>query len=1120
MAEETQGFLEGLGFKQEETFAPPLIATEAQVKNAVEANAGEQQGFWGSLPTAAREEWILPTVIESIDRFKTFDEAPVDEFTPDIVSQLTADITDTRAAEEILMEASSSGMRSAMATREVHLTTQRRRAELAKEGMSGTLATAAAAFLDPVEWSVIGGSTAAIVALSGPAAPITGPATAVVGAARQAKKGFSVGRAALAGAGVTAAELGAFESIRAGLKYDIEANDVLMVMGAGAALGGALNAATMAFVKRGNLSRLAKVVAEGGELTPAQRTFYEANNGEALATRLIERELSSESFMQAVHTDDYAKAVGDLEAEAAFRALPTTEVSVEAAGEAAPKMAGWSMFGLREIISTGARMGSSAANYSRLVGGKLGMNSAGFVDPTIKTPFSASEKAERLQSAYRASYAYAYLHNSLLWRKTTGGQLPEFNTLVSRYVRGITTDVPAEVKAVGDLVKEQELKMATEAVDSDVAGFSMDILNRHKNYLPRLFSEERIVEKMRQLGPDAQDKITDLVETAIRNGQPDLVSDVTKVLTKRSKTGKTTPKAVEAYIRKIAAGYTRSITDPKVSMNRGPAGSNEMNLEDIADVMKLEGFGEDEIDGIVDILTRRGNVKGHKRTRFRIVLDESASISVTRADGQLEELHFYDLLEEDIDTLHNAYIFQLSGAIGLAKNGINTNKAGSTFEDWLDLMKKEYRDKPELDRNNLQKEINAAQFMFDGITGRLAQRQEVSNKAREFHIGARAFSFSVNMGMSGMSSLMEISNSVFEYSLRTNLKTNKALNQLYLKAKDGKLPDSLMRELVEDIGLGSEVATGKFAVGTRYEADNIDGYIGPVQKGLGKGLQKTQQFVSYWSGLLGVTQTLRRKSMQNLAYDLAYAAKDNKQIYTDIKLSQMGLDRQSLNAINEEIRNNAIFEGDKLVSLNKNQWNPTLRELFDDAMFKNTRQSVQELNIGSTNRTLRGENGKSFFQFLSYTLGSVEQQSQRMGVRAVNGDGAAVSKVMLSASFMGMMMYMARVQMNAVGRSDADEYIQKRMEWDNFVVGSLSQIGAASIFSYIYQITTGAMDGNTHAITPPIISMAQTLLQFSRAFENGEISEAEYRRVLRLLPAQSLYGARQILNKVANEAAN
>ena len=54
----------------------------------------------------------------------------------------------------------------------------------------------------------------------------------------------------------------------------------------------------------------------------------------------------------------------------------------------------------------------------------------------------------------------------------------------------------------------------------------------------------------------------------------------------------------------------------------------------------------------------------------------------------------------------------------------------------------------------------------------------------------------------------------------------------------------------------------------------------------------------------------------------------------------------------------------------------------------------------------------------------------------------AVAKILMSSAFMGSMMYMARVQLNAAGRSDADEYIQKRMEPAAFAQGALSQIGA------------------------------------------------------------------------------
>ena len=73
---------------------------------------------------------------------------------------------------------------------------------------------------------------------------------------------------------------------------------------------------------------------------------------------------------------------------------------------------------------------------------------------------------------------------------------------------------------------------------------------------------------------------------------------------------------------------------------------------------------------------------------------------------------------------------------------------------------------------------------------------------------------------------------------------------------------------------------------------------------------------------------------------------------------------------------------------------------------------------------------------------------------------------------------------------------------------------------YIYQVTTGAMDGNTYAVTPPAVSIAQSALQLTQAWNDGEITETEYRRGLRLLPAQSLYGARQILNGVANQLGN
>jgi len=1112
MAENAQDVLKGLGFKTGYEEVPVLqTATEADLFQARQEAAAKVPTFGEALGTAISEEWIIPTLYENLDRFRSYEGEPV-ELTPDIVKTLTDGVIDKTAVTEILQEAATVGMQSAMAVRETHLRTQQRRSELAEAGWQGTAATVLATMFDPVEWAATGASAAAVAALSGPAAPVTGGAVLTAGAIRRAKKAYSVGRAALAGAGVTAAELAAFESIRAGLKYDVDINDVLITMGMGAGIGGGLNAATTAFVKRGQVARLAKIVAEGGELTPAQKLFYDANNVEATAQRLIDSTLRDETFVQAIDGTSVARSIGDISAEEA-EAIP------KIAG-AESKVAAMTIGRLRSLISVGYRTGKSAVGLIRLGGAKLGMNSVGFADGTTKTYDSASEIAERIQGQVRTVAAQTLHPNQRAWTKRTGGSIEEFNALASRYARGIIDSVDPEIKEVGELFRRQERQLAEMAIKYNVAGFTPMMLERHLNYLPRIFNDERIRQLRIKLGPEADERIADLVEKAIRSAQPDIVEDVIKSLRKKAKKGsRVTKKQANEYIRRIAAGYTKSITDPKVGINKGSAGANEMNLEDLATIMKGQGFDEADVEDIVEMLTKTGRVAGHKRSRPRIVLDEKASIAVTRADGATEEIHFYDLLEEDIEQLHNAYIFQMSGAIGLARHGIDTNDFTSSFENFIQNIRAEVKAK-NLDPEQANKEIDALQFMYDGITGRLAQRQDVSNKTRDFLIAMRGYSFAVNMGMSGMSALMELSNALFEYSVVTLFRTMPSYRRLLAKASQGQLDDGLMRELVEGFGIGGEVLLGKYNKSTRYGDGNLEGNIGPEQSGYGKAALKAQQFVSYWSGLNGVTQTLRRLSMLHFSTQFATAAKTGGKVFSDIKLQQLGLDANDVENIKKAINEHATFKGNVLDRLNMDKWDENVREVFQAAGFKEARQSVQEMNIASTNGFLRSEFGKTFFQFLSFPLASLEQQTMRLGVRAVKGDAPAVAKIMLSAAFMGSLMYIARVYLNAAGRSDADEYRKERLTMPAIIGGALSQIGASSLFSYIYQVTTGAMGGNTYAMTPPSVSVAQGMLQLTQAYNNGEISEVEWRRGLRLIPGSSLYGARQLINWAADEFGN
>jgi hypothetical protein len=1055
-----------------------------------------------------------------------YEGKPVDILTDEMTFELTNGLTDERAIREVLDEATETNLASAMNLRENHLETQKNRQKLADAGWSGTAAVAFATMFDPVEWATIGVSTAAIASLSGPAAPLTTTTALTTGAALRAKKAYSAAKAFRAGALVTGTELAAFESIRAGLKYDVDANDVLIAMGAGSVLGGTLNAGITTFIKRGNVSRLAKKVAEGGELTPAERAFYDANNVEATAQRLINETLANDEIFNVSDATTAATKVSD-EGVATRTSLGQTDLGV---AEAIPEVAGVGLFGIRKLISSGYKAGMSPLSRIRQGARALGANAVGYKGGQLHANDSASEIAERIQGQYRQGFAELLHDSQAAFVKRTGLSIPDFNDLVSKYVRGIITDAEPEVKAIAELVKKQERELAEMGVKYDVSGFTPTMLNKHKNYLPRIFNDEKIAQLRAKLGPDADEQITKLVEEALRRGQPEILENViASIMKKAQKAAKKKPtrqstKDIETeandMIRRIAAGYTKGVIDRTYGKTGGPLGLNEMTLEDLGDLMKREfkdELSEDQIDDVVELFANgRPSKAEHKRSRPRLLLDESTSISVTRSDGEVVEIKFEDLLESDIEQLHNSYIFQLSNAIGLARNGINTNQAGSSWDSFKSTILEEAKLK-NIPEAEYKSELDALDFMYDGITGRLAHKEPFSKSTKDFHIGLRAFSFAVNMGMSGMSALMELSNSVFEYSVSTILKTNSSMNKFYTKASQGQLEEPLLKELIDDLGLGEEVLLGKYSTTNRFDGGNLEGAIVPRAGKVTAFGQVAQQKVAYYSGLLGVTQVLRRRAMRGFAQEWATSSLKDKMPFATVKLRQLGLTDNMAIRIRETIKDKADIQNGTLVKMNLKEWPEDVRDAFQAAGFKEVRNSVQEMNIASTNKWLRGEIGKTYFQFLSFTMASIEQQTMRLGVRFIAGDAKAVTKVMASSAMLGMMMYTARVQMNALGRGDADEYIKERMKPSNFVIGALSQIGAASIFGYIYQITTGAMGGNTHAITPPVVSYMSSALQMTKAFNDGKLTEAEYRRFLRLLPMQSLYGVRQLLNAIANQ---
>lgn len=1123
MAETSQELLKGLGFITDPTKAEPaqLVGEGDLARGRQEV---DQRGFFESIAPAIKQDSIIAMGVQGL----TTSQPPipaeegVSEFTDEWLEKYVNPLNDKRAYEEVMQVAIDSGLPRAEAVATRYQVEQERLKELGEAGWKGVTAQVMVQLTEEV--AAIAATSAAVSTLTGPAAPATATALTVAQTIPKVTKAYSKLRAFGTGAAIGSLEAGAFEYARALNRYDYTGQDVLLAMGLGTVIGGSMTTASTAFAKRSKAAELSIKVGNNQKLTVEEQAFYDVFNNDATTMRMIKKELDTSTSLNNLNAE------GVQVRQSLGKQLETGEAFV-------PQLAGQNIVTektgldfLRRIISTNFKNGTSKLDTVRGANAALVMNSAGFKtlpDGTrVATKTSASEHQEIISAQFKSPYMVMFYNTATAWKKRTGGTLQEFQEKVSRSARGIGDEIDPEVKQLAELVVKQQDELARMAIKDDAAGFTQEILGKHGNYLPRIFNDVKLANMRKRFGTNTTDVVAKLVETAIRKAQPNIEANVRQALANKGRK-KITDAEVKAKVTAYAKGYANGVLDPSKRANGRSA--SEMELEDLRKVMGEVGkdIDQDTLDDIIEAFSAKAKVKGHPRSKPRLLLDENTTIQVkNEATGDFETIGFSDILEENITALHNQYIFQLGGAIGLARRGIDTNQVNSGFDTVRKAIEEEGALKG-LTSAEISDSLRGIEFAYDGIKGRLAKNQDVSNKTAEFNMALRAFSFSVNMGMAGMSALMELSNALFETGTMVMLRSMPAYKDLMTKAASGDLPDNVVQELVEALGLGNEVAMGRFNNFHRYENSNLEGVIEPNQGRFGKFAGEAQQKVAYWSGLQGVTQTLRRLSMLQYTNAWGEAIKKGKMPFHEAKLEQLGLDKDSIDALMRDMKEHStISDSGKVTKLNISAWSPEGREAFQASGFKEARQSVQEMNIGSSNAFLRGEVGKTYFQFLSFPLAAMEQQAARLAVRGARLDVSA-AKIVLAAGLQGSLLYTTRVYMNAAGRSDRKEYIKRQMAPDRFLAGALGQIGAFGLFSVIYGTATSIGSGQNSGgvMTPAVISIGESVGRtgynvFDRVFNGEEWTENDWRKFLRLAPAQSLYGVRQLFNYASNKFAN
>ena len=1057
----------------------------------------EKLGWLESLKVGGTDTWLTSIASDSMSR-QTFSDDPEFKWTGAMVEQYTQNLSDSYL--DFVMDSKSeqeAQYRFGYAQERQELETK-----LTNSGWGKGLAAGVVAALDPVEIGAVTVATYGLGTIPRTLAKLgkavdkavdTAEVASDLKRAEQIRKATNVRRSAGLGFVEGVATVAPFEYLKTEYLPQWNDDDLALVLAVAGGLGSTIRGSMTYFDKMKLVATYHRRTSEGKPpLTDAERELFKD---------VIEDD-SLQTTLKRLEDIDNAMKVGDdgLQKDA-FDATVTYEN--------APKQLGtnFGVFGLRKVLSTVARAMDSSDGRIRELGQRLGLNSAGNTDRTAVN-FGAIEQQNWFINTSTARFLPNYQKLRKTWLERNypnmkmgemADKVLEFNQNVSMAVRGVS-GLGDEVDAAADLWRAEAKYFVGEAKASKMRGTAE--LEHADDYVPRIIEDNRWDAMRLKIGDEG---LIELLKEAIRRAQPDIADDL---------------------LQTISEGYVNGV-NKRIQMNlfeRSQTrlmGLYEDTLEDIR-LGLIERYGDDGVDDIMAQIEEalpnsvKAKSKGIPRTRQRVELDEMASI--TMPDGTV--VRFTDILNNDIENLHQMYTYQMGGGISLARNGIE-REGMESFDSILDRLQGEVATNAD-DAAAKAKEIEALRFMYDGVTGRLAHSSQVSEGVERNLRRIREFNFIRIMGASGIPTMVEAAAVVFEHSAKTLFQGIPRLRNMIAKAKTGDLEDPLMREMMHLTGEGIDMFTGR--VRTYFDDMETDLVRSDYTK-LDYYLAKGRNFVATGSGMLPLTAMFRRADTMFYAYDWFNAAmrKGNKSPFKAIKMEQLGISPEDGNLILEQIRKHAVKDKKgKLVHMNTDAWDERAKRLFALSAKRHSSQSVQETNISSVNRFMRSPIGKTAFQFLSYVTAAQEQQFQRHAARLRHGDILQSGTTLMAGSFMATMAYVAGVHYRSTGMSDdaRRKYLNDRLTTDRlFLDGAIGYLGALSFHSTFFQQLR-----ESNLIQNPTFQTAQQLQQgigglYDAAVNDKDMSEKQIKRLFGLV-STNLYPVGMATNYLASELAD
>ncbi|WYW03478.1 internal virion protein with endolysin domain [Pseudomonas phage vB_PpuP-Kurenuki] len=533
------------------------------------------------------------------------------------------------------------------------------------------------------------------------------------------------------------------------------------------------------------------------------------------------------------------------------------------------------------------------------------------------------------------------------------------------------------------------------------------------------------------------------------------------------------------FAQKIATGY---VERARMEAGGGVAVPSNIYSDEasdiLKDVMRASGVPDDQIEKLLGKFSRGG--AGHTKQRLDLDLDQ-----VVRTEAG-DEFRIADAFEHDQAKLYQQYSRRVSGEVALANFGIYGQHGMMQLRRLL------------------------ADFGPGGNPASIEQIRAFDQIAAEFYgrplpgTGNKALGNIRLLGSTSMlggmafNQLAEFSNALPLLGFGGALKQVGSLPRLIQEVRKGT-PNKFLSSLEV---VGGPIGHDQRVVFPYQELDDTQVWGAADLNAFDRVVRGGAQAMPWLSGfhyvhaaqLRGISEQIVMKSMRYIR-----AGDEN------VALTSMGFNEGLRARISRDLDNIAEFgPNGELTALDITKTtDPEAMSEFVQAVHRGSKQIIQGTYIGETGAWAHDDLLRILTQFRTFSITSMEKQWSRQ--RADQGTIKAMGLLLGSMSF-AIPLQAARIQLNAAGREDGQEYIDRQMAPAMFarsllnyssisgVLGDVIDSGAALTGNTLSGGRSGQQGSALEAI--PALGYVSGLV--------GAVKERDPRELLRALPGQNL----------------